>query len=1148
MTSLEGGRGLGAESPAIGSVDARWFDPVAVVGMACRLPGGVQSPDDYWNLLSKGRDVVGTAVGRRAPSFPQSILSGTATSGLAWGAFLDQVDEFDAGFFGISGAEARFMDPQQRILMEVAWEALESAGIDPSALEGTSVGVFIGSFGQDYELLQARQTDITDISPYFGSGVSRSMLAGRLSYRLGVQGPSMMIDTACSSSLVALHLAVQSLRRGECDHAIVGGVNLVLAPEPSISYARAGMLAADGRCKTFSAEADGYVRGEGCAVVVLRRQSDALLARERIWALVRGSAVNQDGASNGLTAPSAPAQVDVIRAALLDAQVDSRDVSYVEAHGTGTPIGDVVEASALAEVYGGARGEKNPLIIASGKTNLGHTEAASGVVGIIKTILSLSNKIIPAHLHLTKPNPSIDFDRIPAIVPTQALSWDPPRTDTRIAGINSFGFSGTNAHVIIEEAPPQSPQEQRSRSSRVVCLSAPTQKGLVALAKTHLSYLEEKHDVELDNYSFSLNAGRKHFSNRFAVAVDSMEQLRRALKDFGIQRPTRDWHEGKAGSPRIGFVYTGQGSQYERMGRGLIESQPDARRALDACDSAMRPHLGLSVIDLINGSMPGVDINNTRYAQPALFALQYALTSMWRNWGVSPHAVLGHSIGEYAAACAAGTLQLEDAARLVVVRGELMAALPGGAMLALAAGETVAAELVRRANREGVGIAAVNGPNNTVVAGDDEAIEQMDELASEQGIASSRLAVSHAFHSAMMQGMSAPFALELALGKLTPPAIDFISTLSGKREDIRIAECDYWTEQVVRPVRFMDGVSALIPLVDVVIEIGPSRTAVDMARKIAGTSGLRWIPSLVQGRSAWHSISDALASLEVTGAPLAWSAIDGPYARERVALPSYPFQRQNYWFSGESPQPRLQDEEGQGKAAVSGTSVVERKSAGAGGSSTHRRPPDDGAAASIAREPTIPRPVLSEPVNEIPKTPAPGIEVPEPHASEDAADGGGQPVPTIERDQQLSTEIEVQARRPNAPDLEYVSAVVRRSVAELLEIPLEEIDFSQTLVEIGIDSFLSIQLADAIFDECGFDMDVTQLLERMTISEILSSVVIEKEWSPKISSSENASTNNSASEGDRAQAAGNAQLDVAGMDEQQLDAMILALSEDQSNK
>ena len=629
-------------------------------------------PEAYWQLLHDGVDAIGPVPPDRwdhdAYYDPNPGAPGKMST--AYGGFLEKIDEFDPVFFGISPREAQSLDPQQRLLLEVSWEAIERSGQSPAQLYGSSTGVFIGMSTFDYALHQiggaVAQADLDRIDGYVATGTTLSPAAGRLSYVLGLTGPSMVIDTACSSSLVATHLAISSLRAGECDLALVGGVNLILRPEWNVNFSKAGMMAPDGRCKTFDAAANGYVRGEGAAVLLLQRVSDALAQRRPIIALLKGSAVNQDGASGGLTVPNGPAQERVIRRAVDAAGIAPLDVSYVEAHGTGTSLGDPIEVAALGAVFGPGRSKEQPLRIASVKTNIGHLEAAAGVAGLLKVALALQRGEIPPHLHFTQPNPLIDWDGLPVAVPVGPTPW-PATERPRRAGISSFGFTGTNAHVVLEEAPRPSSPADSSRSEaaglaerpvHVLTVSGQTADALREQTGRYARHLADHPGLALADVAFTANTSRSHFRHRLAVVGDSLTaaQGRLAASAAGLAQPGVFAGQG-ADRPRLTFLFTGQGSQYIGMGRQLYETQPAFRAVLDRCDDLLRHQRQASLLEVLYGG-PDPDpplLDRTAYTQPALFALECALVEMWRSWGVEPDAVMGHSVGEYAAAYGPGS-------------------------------------------------------------------------------------------------------------------------------------------------------------------------------------------------------------------------------------------------------------------------------------------------------------------------------------------------------------------------------------------------------------------------------------------------------------------------------------------------------------
>jgi acyl transferase domain-containing protein/acyl-CoA synthetase (AMP-forming)/AMP-acid ligase II/acyl carrier protein len=884
------------ESPAPRSCPAA--EPVAIVGIGCRLPGA-DGPEAFWRLLHDGVDAVSEVQPDRWDT--GALYDPVRTPGkmsTRWGGFLDRVDLFDPQFFGLSVREAIQMDPQQRLLLEVAWEALEHAGLAPEELAGSSAGVFVGISGSDYGHLLMESPGLLDA--YAGTGNALSIAANRLSYVLGLEGPSLAVDTACSSSLVAIHLACQSLRAGESSLAIAGGVNLILSPGLTVALSQAEMMSPDGRCKAFDASASGYVRGEGCGLVILKRLSDALRDGDRVLALVRGSAMNQDGRSNGLTAPSGLAQQAVIRRALSAAGVEPAEVAYVETHGTGTLLGDPIEAGALAAVLGQGRAPEDRLAIGSVKTNIGHLESAAGIAGLIKVVLALEHEEIPPHLHLREPNPLISWDEIPVFVPTATTPWtrDGRR---RLAGVSSFGFGGTNAHVILEEAPiSEVKATEPERPLHILTLSARDEVALQELALRFEEHLATR--VDIANIAFTANTGRSHLPHRLAVIGDSTARMRERLAATRAGGEPEGVFRGRVedGPPEVVFLFTGQGSQAVGMGRQLYETQPTFRRTLDLCDDLLRTELErplLSVLYPRPDEVPPID--ETVYTQPALFALELALAELLRSWGIEPAAVMGHSIGEYVAGCVAGMLRLEDALRLVAERSRLMQSLPaGGAMAAVFADERrVAAAIAPHAAE--LSIAAVNGPAEMVASGDPGPLAAVLARLSAQGIEIRPLRVSHAFHSHLMDPILDAFEQAVSRLDLSPPRLPLISNLSGEPAGLEVTRADYWRRHAREPVRFAAGAKALHRLgFRTFLEVGPRPTLLGMTRRCLPEEGQLWLPTLRPGRDDWQQILQSLATLSVNGSRVDWRGFDRDYSRRRVALPTYPFQRRRYWIGG----------------------------------------------------------------------------------------------------------------------------------------------------------------------------------------------------------------------------------------------------------
>ncbi|PSB21039.1 short-chain dehydrogenase [filamentous cyanobacterium CCP2] len=909
------------------------MESIAIIGIGCRFPGA-NHPAAFWQLLQKGTDAITEVPIDRwdvdhyydpEPGKPGKMYT-------RWGGFLDQVDQFDASFFGISPREAERIDPQQRLVLEVAWEAIENAGIAPSSLSGSQTGVFMGIGNYDYCRLLSR--DITQANAYDGTGNTLSIAANRLSYTLNLRGPSVVVETACSSSLVAVHFACRSLQLGESNACLVGGVSLMLSPEPFITYSHARMMAADGRCKTFDASADGYVRGEGCGVVLLKRLSDALRDGDRIQAVIRGTAVNQDGLSNGLTAPNGPAQQAVIRKALEQAGIQPSQISYVETHGTGTSLGDPIEFKALKSVLMNDRQPDQPCWIGSLKTNIGHLEAASGIASLIKVVLALQHQEIPPHLHFKQLNPYLSLEGTTFGIPTDRQPWS---VDHRLAGISAFGFGGTNCHVVLEEAHPDfklpdseneeisdekpiasfnpnnfnltgQPAHQAASSNdrffHLLSLSAKSEAALKELAQSYRDFLTVHAEVSLADVCYTANTGRSHFDHRLTVVADSSgkacESLNRFIQDKDLDGMVKGQVKIRR-PPKIAFLYTGQGSQYIGMGKHLYETEPIFRQTLDRCDEILRPYLKQPLLSVLysadSDSQPISSIlDQTAYTQPALFALEYALTQLWKSWGIEPSIVMGHSVGEYVAACVAGVFSLEDGLKLIAARSRLMQALPeNGAMVAVFASE-IQVQQVIQPYRDTVAIAAINGPKSIVVSGERQAVETVIAALRQDGIKSKKLTVSHAFHSPLMEPMLAEFAQIAAEVKYATPKIKLISNLTGTIVTSEIATPTYWCEHVRQPVRFAQGIAAVYEQgYELFVEVGPKPTLAGMGRYCLPEGVGVWLPSLYPGRNDRQQIFQSLSQLYVRGVAVDWAKVDRIYFHHRLALPTYPFQRQRYW-------------------------------------------------------------------------------------------------------------------------------------------------------------------------------------------------------------------------------------------------------------
>jgi len=878
-------------------------EPIAIVGMGCRFPGGVNNVDDYWKLLSEGRNGVARMNKERwdmdAGFDPDPAAPGKISS--RYMGMLDKVDQFDADLFGIAPVEAQCMDPQHRIFLETTWEALEHAGYAPDSLAGSKTGVFLGISGQDYAHLQTRKKLLDLISPYDGTGNSSSVAAGRLSYLLGLTGPALAIDTACSSSLVVMNNACQSLRSRETNMAIAGGSHLILCPTSSIVFSKARMLAEDGRCKTFDADANGYVRAEGCGVVILKRLSDAVKDGDNILALIRGTAVNQDGRSQGLTAPNESAQKSVILEALSNAGVAKKHVSYVEAHGTGTPLGDPIEVDALGSVYSESHSKEQPLLIGSAKTNLGHMETAAGIGGIIKVVLSMQHRTLPAHQNYKTPNPHIQWDQYPIEVCSKKRSWKGYGKDSSdlIAGVSSFGFGGTNGHVILQSTPkfPHKKNEHEP-DTHLVNLSGKSTKAVKELAERYQHFLVENPETSLANFAYTTRVGRNQFNHRASIVAKSVSQLGEALSDFIDNKKNENLVLGNptTNNKKIAFFFSGQGSQYPDMGKSLYDTQPKFRKTMDQCAALLASHLPQPLFSVMWGDKTEL-LSQTQYTQPALFAIEYSLATLWRSWGIQPAKMLGHSVGEYAAACIAGIFTLEDACKLIAARGRLMTELTTpGSMIVIQAPE-IAVQQSLIGLEDLVTIAAINGPSSVAVSGDNKTIESLKLEFESQGIKVQPLTVSHAFHSPLMTPMLHAFSDIAHSVEYRKPKVRIVSTLIGEQVKDEMSNADYWVKHIAAPVRFHKAVKSLYAsdAPASVIEIGPHTTLVGLASTFIDDNTL-WIPSLRKGKGDWPTLLNSIAKLSNTGLSIDWIKVENGYTRQRIALPTYPFQHKTFWL------------------------------------------------------------------------------------------------------------------------------------------------------------------------------------------------------------------------------------------------------------
>ncbi|MEV0408778.1 SDR family NAD(P)-dependent oxidoreductase [Actinoallomurus sp. NPDC050550] len=891
---------------------ARTDEPIAIVSMACRYPGGVGSPEDLWDLVTSGRDAIGSFPEDRGWNLETLFAPGPdrpGTSHTRQGGFLYDAGEFDAGFFGISPREALASDPQQRLLLETAWEALERAGIDPASLKGSSTGVYAGAMYHDYaDGLTGADAAMEGYEWLTGSG---SVISGRTAFTFGFEGPAVTVDTACSSSLVAMHLACNALRAGECDLALAGGVTVMATPSPFVGFSRQRGLAPDGRCKSFAASADGTAISEGAGLVLLERLSDARRNGRRVLGVVRGSAVNQDGASNGLTAPNGPSQERVIGAALASAGLGPGDVDVVEAHGTGTTLGDPIEANALLAAYG--RGRDRALLVGSVKSNIGHTQAAAGVAGVIKMVLAMRRGVVPASLHVDEPSPHVDWSSGAVELVTEAVEW-PGTGRPRRAGVSSFGASGTNAHVILEEAPEPVEQPEPAPMAGVLpwVISARGPEALRGQAAALAARIGDDPQADPADVAWSLVTTRSTFDDRAVIVGDDRDRLLSGLDALATGRPHPGLVEpAERVTGKTVFLFSGQGSQRVGMGAGLYGRFAVFADAFDEVCGRLDPVLGCSLRDVVFEGRGGV-LDHTTCAQAGLFAVQVGLARLLGSFGVVPDVVIGHSIGEVAAAYVAGVFDLGDACRLVGARAVLMGGLPvGGGMVAVEASEEeVAADVAALGGR--VSVAAVNGPVATVVSGPVELVARVGAVWAGRGRKTKVLSVSHGFHSALMDPMLGEFGAAIEGVVFRVPVVPLVSNVSGLRAGEEVASPGYWVRQVREAVRFGPAVGRVAGEAGVFVELGPDPVLTTAAQQVLDhladsdpePAGDRPGPFLLSALSRKQpevqGLCHALARLHAAGRSVDWSTwfSDEP-ARRRVELPTYAFQRERYWLRGD---------------------------------------------------------------------------------------------------------------------------------------------------------------------------------------------------------------------------------------------------------
>jgi acyl transferase domain-containing protein len=1002
--------------------------PIAVVGYSCRLPGA-PDPEAFWRLLAESRHAItgvpperwdGDALGATGGATPDAERA-------RWGGFVDGPDLFDADFFGISPREAAAMDPQQRLVLELGWEALEHAGVVPAALAGTGTGVFVGATLDDYALLRVR-LGAAGITRHTTVGTQRSMIANRLSYLLGVHGPSHVVDSGQSSSLVAVHLACESLRSGACTAALAGGVNLNLALDTALATAASGALSPDGRCHTFDARANGYVRGEGGALVLLKTLDQALADGDPVRCLILGGAVSNGGGAAGLTVPDADAQRTVILLAHRRARTAAKDVQYVELHGTGTKVGDPVEAAALGAAIGKSRPAGQPLLVGSAKTNVGHLEGAAGVVGLLKVILSIEHQALPASLNFTTPNPLIPLDELNLGVQRELGPW-PEAERPRIAGVSSFGMGGTNCHLVVSDwrgngRPPEAPEPPSSVVP--VLVSGRSEQALRAQAARLLQHLGDRPGLDLAGIAHSAAVTRTHFDHRAALLAHDQEDLLEGLVDLAEGRRTGRAVQGVARLGGLAFLFTGQGSQRPGMCGALHEAYPAFADTLDAVCEEFDAHLDLSLRGLVldgAGSPDAALLDQTLYTQASLFAYETALFRLLEHWGITPEAVMGHSVGELVAAHVAGVIGLRDACTLVAARGRLMQRLPSdGAMVSVqATHEEIRATLAGREGR--IDVAAVNGPAMTVLSGDEGAVLGLADEWRQRGRKTKRLKVSHAFHSAHMDAMLAEFRVVAESLTYRPPRIPIVSNLTGQAVTAdEICWPDHWVRHARDSVRFLDGMRTLDARgIRTYLEVGPDAVLSVMGRDCVPSQDAVFVSAARATRAEVPTLMSAIAEIHVSGVPVAWDRVLAWSGDRRVPLPTYAFQRQRHWLT-DSAVPQTPPPAGSSDEAL--PDATEQSAASGSDSDSAASGSDFDSAGELVRRLAVL---------------APG-----------------------ERDRALSALVRAQVAR----------VLGRRSAAE---VPME-----RSFKELGFDSLMGVELRDLLFGVTGIRLPSTLIFDYPT--------------------------------------------------------------------